>query len=149
MTISTDAAIDFFGTQTSIISTSSAISDGAISAETEQFTNNDDAREADVTVMLNYSVAPDEDGPVQLRFRKMNIDGTNDEPALTYEEPGHWACTFRVQNVTTAQYHSKRIRLPNWMTSSVYEFQLKNDSGQQIPANWTLKITPIAPGPHA
>jgi len=41
------------------------------------------------------------------------------------------------------------VDLPLMKTSQEYEFSLQNSCGVTMTAGWTLKITPMALGPHA
>jgi hypothetical protein len=41
------------------------------------------------------------------------------------------------------------VDLPMMKTSQEYEFYLQNSCGVTMSAGWTLKITPMALGPHA
>ena len=57
--------------------------------------------------------------------------------------------SFPVNDVTTAQYISINISLPNTVTSQQYELYVENVTGQSLPAGWDLSVTPKAIGPHA
>lgn len=148
MAISTDAIIEFFGTQDTVYSTPAAVNDGAFSASPTSWTNDDDAPRASFVLMTNYSVAPTANSNINLYARLMNIDGTADAPVPSSDCRSVYLGSFVVDDVTTAQYHAIDCELPNTATSQVYDFYIENDTGQQIPANWTLKVTPKAYGPH-
>jgi len=81
MTISTDAAIEFFGTQTTVTGTTATVADGAysVTGSIVSFTNTDDAPQASVVAMLDWSVAPTANTSVNLYVRLIDIDSTNDQ----------------------------------------------------------------------
>ena len=151
MSISTDAAIEFFGTQTTVTGTTATVADGAysITGDIVQFTNTDDAPQAAVVAMLDWSVAPDANSSVNLYVRLMNIDSTNDQDVPDANFQHVYVGSFPINDVTTNQYIAIDISLPNTASQQVYEFYIENQTGQTIQANWTLKVTPKTLGPHA
>ena len=86
MAISTDSAIDFFGTQDTLGTTSADVTDTSfsIAGDLSTWTNDDDAPQAAVTLNVNYSVAPDANSVINLYLRPLNIQSTNGQeiPAL-------------------------------------------------------------------
>lgn len=151
MTISTDAAIEFFGTQDTLGTSSAAVADAAfsIAGDLSTWVNDDDALVANVVLSVNYSVAPDANSSVALFLRPLDIQSTNDQeiPDANYQHS--FVGSFPVNDVTTAQYSSIPISLPNTKTSQNYEFYIQNNTGQSIPAGWDIYVTPKAIGPHA
>lgn len=155
MAISTDAAIEFFGTQTTVTTGSgtAAVIDGAFSgagnALSGDWANTDDAPMASMVLSCAFATAPDSGSTVDLYARMMNIDGANDqmEPDADF---GHvYLGSFPLNNSTSNQYIAIDIRLPNTQTSQYYQFQIQNNAGQTMSAGWTLKVTPKTIGPHA
>lgn len=149
MAISTDAAIEFYGTQDTVTSSTAAVTDGSFSAQEDTWTNDDDAPIASMVFSGTYSSAPDANSSVDLYARLLNIDSTNDQdtPDANY---GHvYLGSFPLNDVTSAQYVAIDIRLPNTVTSQQYEFYIQNNGGQTLSAGWNLKITPKTYGPHA
>ena len=154
MAISTNAGIDFFGTQDTLDNTTSAVTDGSFSDGTNdlsEWTNDDDAQMAHVVFEGTFSVAPTANSSVDLFLRKMNIGnaGTEDEEVPDANNSGGYVCSFGLNDVTTAQTVGRLIRLPNSKTSQAYEFYIQNNGGQTLSASWSLHVTPIAAGPHA
>lgn len=154
MAISTNAAIDFFGTQDTLDNTTSAVTDGSFSDGTNDlsaWTNDDDAQMAHVVFEGTFSVAPDANSTVGLFARKMDIGnaGTEDEEVPDANNLGGFITSFGLNDVTSAQTVGRLIRLPNSKTSQVYNFYIQNNAGQTLSAGWSLHITPIAAGPHA
>lgn len=151
MAISTDSAIDFFGTQDTVTSSSSSVADGAFSvtADITQWTNDDDAPSASMTLEATYATAPDANSSVNLYARLMNIQSTNDQDVPDGNYQHTYLGSFPLNNVTTAQYIAIDVPLPNAYSSQVYEFYIENNGGQTISAGWDLYVTPKTIGPHA
>ena len=151
MAISTDSAIDFFGTQDTLGTTSADVTDTSfsIAGDLSTWTNDDDAPQAAVTLNVNYSVAPDANSVINLYLRPLNIQSTNDQeiPDANYQHS--YVGSFPVNDVTTSQFASIIISLPNTVTSQQYEFYLENKTGQTMPAGWDVFVTPKTIGPHA
>jgi hypothetical protein len=150
MAISTDAAIDFFGTQDTLGTSSAAVADTAFSVagDLSTWTNDDDVREAFVVLLANFSVAPDANSVINLFIRPLNIQGTNDAEVPDANIQQGYVGSFSINDVTTAQYPWVEISLPNSYTSSAYEFYVENQTGQSLPAAWDLYVTPKTVGPH-
>lgn len=155
MAIETNTLIDFFGTEDTVTSSSSAVSDGAFSSSSDvtAWANDDDAVFADIVFTGQYpSGTLDDPAPVHLYERKMNVDGSADEAQPDAGHKKGYIGTFFIDpNLGTATNTSDSIQIPlrNNYTSQQYEFYIENQSGVQISAGWTLKITPKAIGPHA
>lgn len=152
MTIGTNAAVQFWGTQDTLEASGASISAGAIAqADNADWTNDDDAPYAVIDLVVTYGTAPTENALVSVYYRRLNIDGTNDANAPTATYRHEHAISFPVENVgATAQYFQGIIPLPNGKTSAEYQFWVYNGDGTQtISAGWTLKITPTTMGPHA
>ena len=151
MAISTDALIEFFGTQDTLGTSSAAVADAAFSVagDLSTWTNDDDAPRASVTILANYSVAPDANSALNLYVRPLNIQSTNDQEIPDANFTHTFVGSFPVNDVTTAQYVSIDISLPNTVTSQQYEFYIENQTGQSLPAGWDLYVTPKTYGPHA
>ncbi len=145
MAISTNAIVDFFGTEDNVVTSGSAVNDGAFSAEGSTWTNDDDAPEAEVRLVATgtFGAAPDANGPIHLYASK---DG-EDAPSANRRQ--HYLGTFICENTDTAQDIRIRVRLPNGKTSEIYTFEIQNECGQTLSATWDLHVTPISPGPHA
>lgn len=151
MAISTDAAIDFFGTQDTLGTSSSAVTDTSFSVagDLSTWVNDDDVGRSTVILLVNYSVAPDVLSHINLYLRPLDIEGTNDQDIPTVNFTHTFVGKFPVKNVTTAQYISIEIGLPNTKTSQNYEFYLENLTGQTMPSGWDIFVTPKTLGPHA
>lgn len=151
MAIGTDSAIHFFGTQDTVTSSSSAVTNGAFSVagDITTWTNDDDAPMASVTFEGTYSTAPGSNTVVNLFVRPMNVQSTNDGDAPDANFPHMYLGSFPLNDVTSAQYITMDVALPNYKTSSEYEFYIENDAGQTLSAGWDLYVTPKTLGPHA
>ncbi len=151
MAISTDAAINFFGTQDTLGTSSATVADAAfsIAGDLSTWTNDDDAPQASVTALIDYSVAPDANSVVNLYLRLLNTQSTNDQETPDANFQHTFVGSFPVNDVTTNQYITIDISLPNGQTSQQYEFYIENVTGQTIQAGWDLYVTPKTIGPHA
>ena len=151
MTISTDAAIHVFGTQDTLGTSSAAVADAAfsIAADLSTWTNDDDAPQASVILLADFSVAPDANSSINLYLRPLNIQSTNDGDVPDANFQHIYVGSFPLNDVTTAQYILIDISLPNTKTSQEYEFYVENQSGQSLPAGWDMYVTPKTTAPHA
>ena len=151
MAISADALVEFFGTQDTLGTSSAAVADAAfsIAGDLSTWTNDDDAPRASVTLLANYSVAPDANSVINLYVRPLNIQSTNDQEIPDANFTHTYVGSFPVNDVTTAQYVAIDISLPNAYASQQYEFYVENSTGQSLPAGWDLYVTPKTYGPHA
>ena len=151
MAISTGAAIEFFGTQDTLGTTSSAVANAAFSAagDLSTWTNDDDAVSASVTLFANFSVAPTANTSVNLYLRLLDVQSTNDGTVPDANFQHTYVGSFPLNDSTVAQYITIDIGLPNSVTSQQYEFYIENSSGQSLPAGWDIYVTPKAIGPHA
>jgi len=81
MAIGTSAAIEFFGTQDTLGTSSAAVADAAfsIASDLSTWTNDDDAPQASVVLLANFSVAPTANTYINLYLRLLNVQSTNDQ----------------------------------------------------------------------
>lgn len=151
MAISTDSLIRFFGTQDTLGTSSSAVTDTSFSVagDLSTWTNDDDAISATAILTVNYSVAPDVNTSIPIYARLLNIQSTNDADIPDANNRNVLVGEFAVNDVTTAQYIPIEIYLIAAVTSQDYEFYIENLTGQSIPAGWDLFVGPTALGPHA
>ena len=151
MTIGTDAAVEFFGTQDTLGTSSAAVSDNAysVAGDLSTWTNDDDAPMATVVLLADFSVAPDANSSINLYLRLLDISGTNDGDVPDANFQHTYVGSFPLNDVTTAQYIPIVISLPNVVTSQQYEFYVENQSGQSLPAGWDVTVGPKTIGPHA
>lgn len=151
MAISTGAAIEFFGTQDTLGTASSAVANAgfSVAGDLSTWTNDDDAVSASVTISATFSVAPTANGTINLYARLLNVQGVNDATVPDANFQHIYVGSFPLNDSTAAQYVSIEIGLPNTYTSQQYEFYVENKSGQTLPAGWDIYITPKAIGPHA
>ena len=151
MAIAADSAVDFFGTQDSLDSTSASVADAAFSVvgDLVAWVNDDDAPQASVVLEATFSVAPDANSSVALFAQLNNVQSTNDQLAPTANYQHTYLGSFPVKDVTTAQFVTIPISLPNNGTSQSYNFFIQNNTGQTASAGWDIHITPKTIGPHA
>lgn len=149
MAISTNSAIEFFGTQDTITGSGATVADAAFGAAATTWTNDDDAEKAAIVLSCSYTVAPDANSYVNLYLRPLNIQSTNDQDVPDSNFKHVYAGSFPLNNVTTQQYIPIDIVLPNTVTSQQYNFYIENDGGQTMDSDWNLYVTPKATGPHA
>lgn len=151
MAIATGAAVEFFGTQDTLGTSSAAVADAAfsIAGDLSTWTNDDDAPMASVTLLANFSVAPTANTSVNLYLRLLDVQGTNDGTVPDANFQHTYVGSFPLNDSTIAQYITIDIGLPNSVTSQQYEFYVENQSGQSLPAGWDIYVTPKAIGPAA
>ena len=159
MAIPTNAPVDFFGTQTSVVGsgTIAAVADGdfsTINATTGlvAWTNTDNVKEASVTILANWTTtAPDANSSINLYLRITAVQSTNDDVAPDANFQHHYVGSFPLNDATGAQYVTIEISLPNAYDATIYEPYIENKSGstEDLPADWGLWITPKSIGPKA
>lgn len=157
MAIGTSDAIRKYGTQDTVSAGggTSAVSSTAYSAsgDAATWTNDDDSDQATAVLTFQYPSGTITTGGVQLFCRLLNIDSTTDEPALTANWRGHYLGNFvtgtGMSATTNYALQCGPFVLPTTKTSQEYEFYVLNSCGVTMTAGWTLKITPVADGPHA
>ena len=156
MAIAADSAIDFFGTQDSVMGggTIAAVANDAFSiigaTGILEWINDDDAPVAAAVLEANFTVAPTANTSINLYAALANINSTNDADVPDANFQHMYLGSFPLNDVTTAQYIPIIISLPNTYTSQAYNFHIENKSGQALPASsWSLNITPKTIGPHA
>ena len=151
MAIGTNDAIHKFGTQDTLGTSSAQVTDTSfsIAGDLSTWTNDDDAPMASVTLLANYAVAPDANSAIHLYLRMLNVQSTNDNEIPDANNQNIYAGSFAVNDVTTAQYITIDISLPNAYTSQAYEFYIENQTGQTAPAGWDISVTPKTIGPSA
>jgi hypothetical protein len=151
MAIATGSAIEFFGTQDTLGTSSAAVANGAysIASDLSTWVNDDDAVSASVTLLVNFSVAPTASTSVNLYLRLLGVQGANDGTVPDANFQHTYVGSFPLNDSTAAQYITIDIGLPNAETSQNYEFYVENSSGQSLPAGWDIYVTPKAIGPHA
>jgi len=151
MAIGSDSAIEFFGTQDTLGTSSADVTNNSfsIAGDLSTWTNDDDALMASVILLVNYASAPDVNTSVNLYLRPLNMEGTNDGDVPDANFQHMYVGSFPTNDVTTAQYILITISLPNTKTSQEYEFYVENKTGQTLPAGWDIFVTPKTLGPHA
>ena len=154
MAIGANAAIWFFGTQDDLDDTSALVASNGYSNATGDlvaWTNDDDATHVAITVELTMKVAAADNSGINIYFRALNVEGTNDDSIPEAEYQHNHMGFFPVLNgITTIQRSTiAPIALPLYKTSSVWEVYLENKTGQEIDAGWTVFVTPMSIGPHA
>ena len=149
MAISTNAVIEVFGTQDTITGSGATVANSAFGAAATTWTNDDDAPRASVVLQCAFSVAPTASSVVNLYLRPLDIQSTNDQDVPDANYTHVYVGSFPVNDVTTTQYITIDISLPNNYSSQQYNFYIENKAGQTISSGWTLYVTPKTYGPHA
>jgi len=153
MAIGTDDAIDKFGTDDDLDSTSAAVTNTSFSVagDLAQWTNDDDAPFARFILESTFSVSPDANSVVELFARLIDFNVGNDDTEVpTANFPHKLLGAFAIKDQTAIQRSAPLFcRLPNYDTSQVYEFYIRVQTGQTVSAGWTIFVKPITGGPHA
>lgn len=156
MAISTDALIDFFGTQDEVTTSPATVADTAfsIATDTSIWINDDDAPMAMFRLLLTAAGlggAPDAGGFVNLYAQAQQIDGsTGDQFIPSANFPHTFLGRFPIEDADSdQQILIGPIRLPNYKTSSEFIYFIENQMGVATGTTWTLHVTPMTMGPHA
>ena len=155
MPIGTNAAVWFFGTEDTVDDGSTqAISNAAFSVDVATWTNDDDAPQASFVLMFQFPSGTITTGGIHLYARLLNTNGTTDAPVPSANYLSQYLGSFATgvtQMAATTNYALELgpVDLPMMKTSQEYQFYLQNSCGVTMSAGWTLKITPMALGPHA
>ena len=150
MAIGTDTIIEYFGTQDELTSTPATVNAGLFSSLTDvpAWTNTDDAPQAMITLQGTSGAAIVAGKTIDLYVRKINvIDTTSDDIDIDANFKHEFLASFPMA-VGTAQRYTLETYLPNFKTSSEFEFRIYNGSGQTFTL-WKMSITPKAFGKHA
>ena len=154
MAISTDATIEFFGTQDQVDDgTTGTVATDTFSEASSSWTNDDDAPSAAFVLEAQFDTTMPTVGTIDLYCRPLNIQSTNNPgaPDGSYKSffLGVFEIDFGVSNDVNAFLYIERTKLPNFVTSQIYEFYFHNNAtGQTIGVDWNLWVTPITDGPH-
>jgi hypothetical protein len=153
MAISTDAAIEFFGTQDQVTTGGGSIADGGFSSisDATEWTNDDDAPMASFVLECDYTTAPTANTSVNLYAQLNEIRSTNDQPTPDSNYAHVYLGSFPLDAVGSSTNQSIAIdaRLPNTKSSQKYQFIIENNGGQSMNSGWDLYVTPKTIGPHA
>ena len=151
MAITTGAAVEVFGTQDTLGTSSAAVADDAFSVagDLSTWTNDDDVVSASVTLLANFASPPTANTPVNLYLRLLGVQGGNDGTIPDANFQHTYVGSFPLNDSTAAQYITIDIGLPNTKTSQTYEFYVENSSGVSLPAGWDIYVTPKSIEPKA
>ncbi len=141
--------IRVYGTQKTLEANGAAIANNAIGAAddaTVSQADTSDYPDGVFVLMGNFTTAPTANRTIDLIIQPLDIDGTNDAPDPTATHLHHHMGVFRPKAVTGAQYmYCEVFNLPRAFKAWLYN----NNTGQSLPAGWTLKFTPLALKPAA
>lgn len=149
MAISTNALIEFFGTQDTISGSGATVASGAFGAAATTWTNDDDAPMASIVLDCSFSTVPTANSVVNLYLRLLDVEGTNDQDVPDANFKHIYAGSFPLNDVSTQQWSPITISLPNNKSSQQYNFYIGNQGGQTMDTDWDLHITPKTYGPSA
>ena len=139
MSITTGALLYEYGTQATVISDTSAITNTSFNAgTTTALTQTDYCPTGDVVLNVTMAVAPSAGASFLVYRRDINIDSTNDAPVPDASFKSIFVGAIYVDLVTTAQY----LSLPNIPLTIDQEFYIENDTGQSTSGTTVLKVTP-------
>lgn len=151
MTIGPDSLKEFFGTLVPLANTSALVASGnfSIAGDLLDWTNSDDVKEASITLEVTMAVAAADNSGCYMYFRKLDVEGTNDDavPTAVYRQTPIAFFPIAPVPATTIQRSTVRIFVPNYKSSSKFEIYFENQTQQQIDAGWKAWVMPITPGP--
>jgi len=154
MSISTNANIHYFGTQTSLDDSSADVTNGSFSVAGDlvEWTNSDNAPQAIFVLEVRLVSAGDTGSTIDLFCSPQAIGSSgedSEDPDANFKHIylGSFPCDsgagLSIQYVTFGV-----VNLPEVETSQGYKFFILNNTGQTIDAPWDLSVTPITEGPH-
>ncbi len=151
MAIITNNAVEFFGTQSALGTSSASVADAAfsIAGDLSTWVNDNDAITAAVVLSATFGVSPTANSSVALFLRPLAVDGANDQGIPNANFQHSYVGSFPVDAITAAQTVSIVISLPNILTSQNYEFYIQNNTGQTLSAGWDIDVNGKAIGPKA
>jgi hypothetical protein len=151
MAIETAAAVEFFGTQTSLDATSGARAGAAFSVagDLNAWANTDNAPTASMVLEVTFASAPAANTSVALFARLNSVASATDQldPSANYQHA--YLGSFPVKDVTGAQFVTIPVSLPNNVTAQSYNFFIQNNTAVSMNAGWDLHVTPKTIGPKA
>ena len=154
MAIATDSAIEFFGTQDTLGTSSASVADAAfsIAGDLSTWTNDDDAPMAMWRLLLTAAGiggTPD-GGTIDLYLQPQDIDGSTGDQIIPSANFLHtYVGSFPIHKVDAdQQILIGPFALPNYKTSSSFIPFIHNNMGQTTGTTWTLHVIPQAFGPH-
>lgn len=135
------------GTDTTVLSTTSTVTDASYSTDTPDstfgVTQQARAQYANIVLEVTGSTAFDAGGAIHLYTRLLNIDSTDDEPIPDTGFPRGSVCTFLMDAISTIQrVQCSMVELPVLDTGEEMEFYVRNNAGATMSANWTLTVKP-------
>ena len=151
MTISTNAAVSFLGTQATAITTAATVANAAFSlaAHATTFTNVNGAKEARYVFTGAFAVAATANSSLALFARPLLIDGVVNaaEPSATFQST--YIGSFPVDSTagTASQSSYFEGSLPDGVDGQTMDFYLQNNAGQTLSIGAVVKVTPAAIGP--
>lgn len=151
MAISTDTVVNFFGTADILTSVDTSTIGSSLFASTVavvNWTNDDNAPEANFVFRGNYSTAPAPGASLPLYARLMAVSSAGEDMNVPSTLSKHeLIAIFPMSSSTAVQIQSQRAFLPNAEIDQVYQFLLENQGSQTISSGYTLNITPLTVGP--
>lgn len=103
-------------------------------------TQSGDFRNGLFSLMVNYTTGPTANRTIDLIIQPLAFEGTNDEPNPTATHLHHFFASFRPQAITGAQWmYAEAVDLPRAFRAWLFN----NNTGQTIPAGWTLRYQPF------
>lgn len=140
MTITTGAMINEFSAQVDLASSSAAVANGAFSVagDLNVLTLTDDVRELELVLQGDFAAAVDANSSVNVYFRSLNIEGTNDQEIPDANFQQDYVGSFALNDVATAQYKRLIVTPPTGKSGDEFELYIENVSGQSLDAAWTI-----------
>ena len=157
MAFDTNSLITSYGTSADAVTTTGAslvATAGSNYGSAGQWTNDEQAPRAGFVLTAQWATATDIGGKtIGLFARLHNINSTNDASAPSDDNPVIRLGSFVVPSdtATTDLYmplSSGVVELPNYYSDQVFEFYIKNNSGQTISVNWQLHIFTLSEKPQ-
>ena len=94
---------------------------------------------AKAVLSCSFSVAPDDQSPINLYMFEQDVSSTNDEtgPAATDVQGAKFVGSFKLYNATTQQYQATNISLFGIKQA---KFSIENKGGQTMDADFVVTL---------
>lgn len=146
-----NSKIDRFDSQTTVSGTTAAVLSGAysITGDIVLFNHTTETPYASIVFQATFLVAPSAGESITLYARPANLPPTGQNSPVPAANFDHYkVAQIPVDASTSLQTSSVIIKLDQHELNTQFRFYIKNESGQTIPAGWSIKLIPRATGPQ-
>ena len=150
MSFEINSKIDRFDSQVTVSGTTTDVLSGAysITSDIVLFNHATETPYASIVFQANFLVDPGAGESITLYARPANLPPTGqNSPAPDANFDHYKVAQIPVDASTGLQTSSVIIKLDQHELNGEFRFYIKNETGQTIPAGWSIKLTPDSSGP--